>query len=68
MSAASINVNLHYIPVYRHPYFEALGFAPGYCPEAESYFREIMTLPMFPELSERNQEIVIESLTRILRP
>jgi len=68
MSAASINVNLHYIPVYRHPYFEALGFAPGYCPEAESYFREIMTLPMFPELSERNQETVIESLTRILRP
>ncbi|MFZ4504710.1 MAG: UDP-4-amino-4,6-dideoxy-N-acetyl-beta-L-altrosamine transaminase, partial [Methylovulum sp.] len=40
MQGAGINVNLHYIPVYRQPYYEAMGFGQGYCPEAEQYFHE----------------------------
>ncbi len=57
--SANINVNLHYIPVYRQPYYEAMGFKAGYCPQAERHFRETITLPMFPALSQVDQESVI---------
>lgn len=59
---AGIAVNLHYIPVYRHPYYEKLGFREGYCPEAESYFNEALSIPMYPALSNEQQDRVIEIL------
>ena len=55
LHASGINVNLHYIPVYRQPYFEAMGFKEGYCQEAEQYFREALSVPMFPSMTEDNQ-------------
>lgn len=56
---AGIGVNLHYIPVYRQPYYERLGFVPGYCPSAEAYYREAISLPMYPSLSDAQvQEVV----------
>ncbi len=61
-----INVNLHYIPVYRQPYFSSMGFKEGYCPEAENYFKETMTLPMYPTLHESDQAKVINVLREIL--
>jgi UDP-4-amino-4,6-dideoxy-N-acetyl-beta-L-altrosamine transaminase len=57
-----IGVNLHYIPVYRHPYFTSLGFKVDSCPEAENYFLRAISLPIFPSLDERDQNQVIESL------
>jgi dTDP-4-amino-4,6-dideoxygalactose transaminase len=60
-------VNLHYIPVYRQPYFEVMGFPQGYCPEAERYFKETITLPMFPTLTMQQQSHVIQTLSEILR-
>ncbi len=68
LQAAGINVNLHYIPVYRQPYYEAMGFKPGYCPEAENYFKEAISLPMFPTLSEEDQSLVCRVLHTALRP
>ncbi|MDB4665297.1 UDP-4-amino-4,6-dideoxy-N-acetyl-beta-L-altrosamine transaminase [Verrucomicrobia bacterium] len=59
---AGIRVNLHYLPVYRHPYYEAMGFSPGYCPEAEKHYRESISLPMFPTLSSESQEKVIKTM------
>src|SRR5262249_47362562 len=47
---AGIAANLHYIPVYRQPYYEAMGFRAGYCPEAEKYHKEAISLPMFAGL------------------
>ena len=64
--SASINVNLHYIPVYRQPYYEAMGFKAGYCPQAERYFRETITLPMFPALSQVDQETVICAVNNLV--
>ena len=46
-----ILVNLHYIPMYRHPYFEAMGFIRDKFPEAEKYYAEAISLPIFPTLS-----------------
>lgn len=62
LRTAGIGVNLHYIPVYRHPYYEDLGFNAGYCPEAEKYYAEAISLPMYPGLSEGEQDAVISAL------
>lgn len=62
MRAAGVGVNLHYIPVYRHPYYEDLGFPRRYCPEAERYYAEAITLPMYPGLGEAEQAHVVEAL------
>lgn len=61
-----IAANLHYIPVYRQPYYEAMGFKTGYCPEAELYFKEAISLPMFPTLVASQQEKVIDTLREAL--
>lgn len=60
--AAGINVNLHYIPVYRQPYYEQLDFKAGYCPEAERYYAEAISLPMYPGLTEALQDQVVTAL------
>jgi len=62
LRAAGIGVNLHYIPVHRQPYYERLGFKAGYCPEAEQYYAEAISLPMYPGLTEVQQNKVIEAL------
>ena len=59
---AGMGVNLHYIPVYRQPYYEGLGFKTGYCPDAEKYYAEAISLPMYPGLIEAQQNYVIAVL------
>lgn len=61
-----IRVNLHYIPVYRQPFFEAMGFSVGYCPEAERYYREAISLPIYSSLKPEQQQYVIEVLREAL--
>lgn len=62
LRTAGIGVNLHYIPVYRQPYYERLGFQPGHCPEAERYYAEAISLPIYPALMEAQQDQVLASL------
>lgn len=62
LRAAGIGVNLHYMPVYLQPYYRRLGFAPGYCPEAERYYAQAITLPMYPNLTETEQDRVASAL------
>ncbi len=64
LRAAGIGVNLHYIPVYRQPYYRELGYGQGYCPNAEAYYAEAISLPMFPALSDEEQQQVIVAVTR----
>ena len=63
---ADIKVNLHYIPVYRQPYYEQLGFKAGYCPEAEKYHRETISLPMYSGLTDEQQDKVVNILGRVI--
>lgn len=63
-----VGVNLHYIPVYLHPYYQKQGFVPGYCPEAEKYYSEAISLPMYPKLTEQQQNKVVTSLLKVLGP
>ena len=63
---AGIGVNLHYIPVYRQPYYEQLGFKAGYCPEAERYYAEVLSLPLYFGLTKLQQDQVVNALMGIL--
>jgi UDP-4-amino-4,6-dideoxy-N-acetyl-beta-L-altrosamine transaminase len=66
MRAAGVLVNLHYIPVYRQPYYERMGFAAGYCPNAERYFADALSIPMYAGLTDEDQEAVIRALDKSL--
>jgi UDP-4-amino-4,6-dideoxy-N-acetyl-beta-L-altrosamine transaminase len=66
MRLRGVAVNLHYAPVHLQPYYRELGFNDGYCPEAEAHGREAITLPLYPTLSEREQDIVITALREAL--
>lgn len=59
-----ITVQLHYKPIYLQPYYRGLGFKPGLCPNAEAYYEEAMSLPVYPDLSYSKQNRVIETLER----
>ena len=58
-----VGVNLHYIPVYRQPYYEAMGFSQTEYPESESYYGQAISLPLFPGLSPQDQDEVVQLLT-----
>lgn len=68
LRAAGIGVNLHYIPVYRQPYYEQMGFKVGYCPQAEQYYSEAISIPMFPGLTGGQQDVVVQALRLALAP
>jgi UDP-4-amino-4,6-dideoxy-N-acetyl-beta-L-altrosamine transaminase len=63
---ADINVNLHYIPVYRQPYYESMGFKPGYCPKAEKYHQQTLSIPIYSTLTDADQTKVIKTLRDLL--
>jgi UDP-4-amino-4,6-dideoxy-N-acetyl-beta-L-altrosamine transaminase len=62
LSARDVSANLHYIPVYRHPYYEYLGFRAMYCPQAEKYYSEVISIPIYPGLTEAQQDLVVMAI------
>jgi len=66
MRAADIGVNVHYIPVHLHPHYRALGFKPGDFPHAEAYYARALTLPLFPRMSDGDQDRVVAALAKAL--
>ncbi len=62
-----IGVNLHYIPVHTQPYYQKMGFRPGQFPAAEAYYAEAISLPMYPQMTEVQQDKVIDALTQALQ-
>jgi len=58
----NIGVNLHYIPVYRQPYYEEMGFKKGYCLEAERYYCDAISIPVYPRLTYDLQDMVVNVL------
>jgi len=66
LRALGIGVNLHYIPVYQHPYYQSLGFKEGYCLEAEKYYGEAISLPMYTGLTEIQQHLVVTALNEVI--
>jgi UDP-4-amino-4,6-dideoxy-N-acetyl-beta-L-altrosamine transaminase len=60
-----IGCNLHYIPVHTQPYYQCMGFKAGDFPESESYYTDALSLPIYPSLTEEQQDHVITSLRSI---
>ena len=67
MRAAGIMVNLHYIPVHTQPYYKQLGFSEGQYPESESYYSEAISIPLYPGLSDADQDFVVKKLEELLQ-
>lgn len=55
-----LGVQVHYIPVYWHPYYRRLGYRPGLCPNAEEFYSQAISLPMFPGMTDTDVESVVE--------
>jgi UDP-4-amino-4,6-dideoxy-N-acetyl-beta-L-altrosamine transaminase len=68
LRAAGIGVNLHYIPVYTQPFYQMQGFQSGYCSEAEKYYAEAISLPMFSGLTDEQQDQVVKTLAEAMQP
>ena len=66
LRAAGIQVNLHYIPVHTQPYYLNQGYAWGDFPQAEQYYREAISLPMYYGLTEEQQDYVIAAVKEVL--
>lgn len=62
MRQAGIGVNVHYIPVHLQPYYGDLGFKAGDLPVAEAYYARTLSLPMFPGLTDAQQDQVVDAL------
>jgi len=66
LRSQNIGVNLHYIPVHTHPYYKQMGFKFGDFPQAEKYYAEAITLPLFATLSSEQQNFIAEVLKKVL--
>lgn len=66
LRSAGIGVNVHYIPVHTQPFYQQLGFKPGACPQAERYYQRALSLPLYADLTEADQDVVIAQLQQAL--
>ncbi|SDK04042.1 UDP-4-amino-4,6-dideoxy-N-acetyl-beta-L-altrosamine transaminase [Sediminibacillus albus] len=62
----NIGVNVHYIPVHLQPYYSELGYKRGICPNAENLYESIISLPLFPAMTERDAEDVITAVKKVM--
>jgi len=66
LRARGIGVNLHYIPVHTQPYYARMGFKPEDFPQAQAYYREAISLPLYQTLTDAQQDYVITALSQAL--
>lgn len=66
MSAENVQPQVHYIPVYWFPYYQGLGYEKGICPVAEEIYQRVMSIPLYPKMSNRDVEDVILAVKKII--
>lgn len=64
LRSAGIGVNVHYIPVYKHPYYQEHGYQNVCCPNAEKLYEHIISLPLYADLTDEQQDYVIEQVKK----
>jgi UDP-4-amino-4,6-dideoxy-N-acetyl-beta-L-altrosamine transaminase len=67
LKAKGVGVNVHYIPIHLQPFYQQLGFAVGDYPNAEKFYHRAITLPLYPDLGEHQQDSVIDSLCEVIQ-
>lgn len=65
MSAENVQCQVHYVPVYWFPYYRHLGYEKGLCPNAEEVYKGIMSIPLYPRLTDEDVEDVIKAVTKV---
>jgi len=64
----NLGVNVHYIPVYFHPYYQSLGYKKGICPNAEKLYERIITIPLYPKMSDQQvNEVILRIINTITK-
>ena len=66
IGAEGIHSQVHYMPVYWHSYYESLGYEKGLCPQAERYYQEVMSLPLYYSLTDQDVEDVIHIVSKLV--
>lgn len=66
LNAENIGLQVHYLPVYFHPYYEKLGYKKGICPIAEDLYENIITIPLYYSLSDEDVESVIKAVLKVI--
>ena len=66
MSAENVQCQVHYVPVYWFPYYRHLGYEKGLCPNAEEVYKGIMSIPLYPKMTDRDVEDVIHAVKKVV--
>ena len=66
MSAENVQCQVHYVPVYWFPYYQNLGYKKGLCPNAEALYNSMMSLPLYPLMSDKDVEDVIAAVKKVI--
>ena len=61
-----MGVQVHYIPVYKQPYYQNLGFKKDLCPVCEEFYKKEMSIPMYPTLTDEDIEFVKDKLFKVI--
>jgi len=67
LHAENILCNVHYIPVYTMPYYQSLGYSPGLCPQAESLYQRILSIPLHYSMTDEDTNTVITAVKKVLK-
>lgn len=67
LQVAGVHVNVHYIPVYKHPYYQEHGYESVHCVNAEQLYENIISLPLYYSLQDEMQEYVIETIKKVIK-
>lgn len=66
MSAENVQCQIHYVPVYWFPYYQKLGYKKGLCPVAEEIYKGIMSIPLYPKMTDKDVQDVIQAVTKVV--
>ena len=66
MSAENIQCQVHYVPTYLFPHYKHLGYKSGLCPNAEEIYKGILSIPLYPSLTDKDVDDVIEAVTKLV--
>ena len=66
MAAENVQCQIHYVPVYWFPYYKHLGYERGLCPNAEEVYKGIMSIPLYPKMTDQDVEDVIHAVIKVV--
>ncbi|WP_026395938.1 UDP-4-amino-4,6-dideoxy-N-acetyl-beta-L-altrosamine transaminase [Acetobacterium malicum] len=67
LGTCNIGTQVHYMPIYYHPYYQKLGYQKGICPNAEALFEDVISIPLFYAMTDDDVDYVIEMIRQILK-